>query len=189
MFVFVKLTYTKKKMKKEAKFYTFIKSDWSKVIWKTLKTRLRGTDIHMFTPYWLILLMAKSQIRNTSLTWTDLDLLERTQGLILPSHPYFLVMTETLQWPEPPQTKRPTLEQAGEQHTSRFTVIPRRTEAAKDRDLPGKQSAAAETARESMLERTTRAAVHMSMDCRACTEHCVTEYTNVNCITVRSAVL
>lgn len=31
----------------------------------------------------------------TSLTWTDRDLLERTQGLIVPSHPYFLVMNET----------------------------------------------------------------------------------------------
>ena len=31
----------------------------------------------------------------TSLTWTDRDLLERTQGLIVPSHPYFLVVNET----------------------------------------------------------------------------------------------
>lgn len=33
-------------------------------------------------------------IRSTNLTWTDLDLLERTQGLILPQHCSFLVETE-----------------------------------------------------------------------------------------------
>lgn len=80
------------------------------------------------------------------------------------------------------------LEQAGEQHTSRLTVIPRRTAAEKELDLPGEQSAAAEMARESMRERTTKAVVHISMDCRACSEHCVTEYTGIRSLTVQSAV-
>lgn len=78
------------------------------------------------------------------------------------------------------------LEQTGEQHTSRLAVIPHRTEAEKD--LPREQRAAAEMVRESMLERTTKAVVHISMDCRACSEHCVTEYTGIICITVQSAV-
>ncbi len=78
--------------------------------------------------------------------------------------------------------------EAGEQHTSRFTVLPQRTDAERERDLAGEQSAAAETQRGSILERITRAAVHISMDCGACSEHSVTEYTGIISITVRSAV-
>ena len=58
------------------------------------------------------------------------------------------------------------------------------TDAEKERGLPGEQSAAAaaaaaETAIESMLERTTGAAVHISTDYRGCSEHCVTECTDI----------
>lgn len=83
------------------------------------------------------------------------------------------------------------LEQAGEWHTSRLTVIPQRTEAEKDWGLAAEQSAAvtAEMAGESMQGRTTKAVVHISMDCRARLEHCVTEYTVTSGITVQSAVL
>lgn len=120
--------------------------------------------------------MTELQIRNKSyLDWSG------PVGANPGPHP-------SLQWPEPLQFKRLMLEQAGEQHTSRLTVIPRRTEAEKQWDLPGEQSAAAEMARESMRERTTKAVVHISMDCRACSEHCVTEYTGIRSITVQSAV-
>lgn len=83
------------------------------------------------------------------------------------------------------------LEQAGEWHTRRLTVTPQRAEAEKDWGLAGEQSAAvtAEMARESMQERTTEAVVHISMDCRARSEHCVTECTVTSGITVQSAVL
>lgn len=166
------------------------------LIWfghKTLKTRLkRSTDIH-FHEY------LNSYISYLLYSWLNYKLETRVlPGLIwtcwseprassFPRTPTSWLWQD-LQWPEPPQTKRLMLEQAGEQHTSRSAVIPRRTEAGKERDSPGGQSAAADTARGSMLERTTRAAVHISMDCRACSEHCVTEYAGVISITVRSAV-
>lgn len=56
------------------------------------------------------------------------------------------------------------------------------TDAEKERGLLGEQSAAAaaaETAIESMLERTTGSAVHISTDYRGCSEHCVIECTDI----------
>lgn len=68
------------------------------------------------------------------------------------------------------------LEEAGERRGGRVTVIPQRGGRERNQPSPAEQSAA-ETVRESMLERTTRAAVHISMDRRVCTEHCVTDCT------------
>lgn len=57
------------------------------------------------------------------------------------------------------------------------------TDAEKERGLLGEHSAAAaaaaETAIESMLERTTGSAVHISTDYRGCSEHCVIECTDI----------
>lgn len=58
------------------------------------------------------------------------------------------------------------------------------TDAEKERGLLGELSAAAaaaaaETAIESMLERTTGSAVHISTDYRGCSEHCVIECTDI----------
>lgn len=116
----------------------------------------------------------------TSLTWTDLDLLERTQGRILSSHTplHFLVMTETFSDLSPRRllgwrwNKQVSNTQADSLSSLRGQ--------SRGRDLPREQGAAAAG---SMPEKT--AAVHFSTNGRVCTEHRVTP---TLCYTVRSAV-
>ena len=99
---------------------------------KKMQTNLKRPGTHLRVLYCLIYLINKLIVNEKkNLTCTDLDLLERTQGLILPLYLYF-------QWPKSLQIRGLMLEQVVVKDLCCLIVIPQTTEAGKERDWLGR---------------------------------------------------